>query len=113
MNTYRAVLVEPGKEAVEKTLSFKEIQECVRGSVERIHLYDDIYALVNEEGALRQLPANRHMILQEKGMFALLLLGSFVVVKSGAEDFEDMNESEVKEALYIFRNPSSDATIFI
>lgn len=113
MDTYRAVVVEPGKEAVEKSLSFKEIQACVGGHVERVHLYDNIYALVNEEGALRQLPPNRHMILQEKGMFPLLLLGSFVVVKSGEEDFEDLNESELKEALYIFRNPSSDATIFI
>ena len=113
MSTYRVVIVEPGKEAVEKALSFEEIQEFVGGNVERVHLYDNIYALVNEEGALHQLTPNRHVILQEKGMFPLMLLGSFVVVKSGEENFEDLNESELKEALYIFRNPSKDATIFI
>lgn len=113
MSTYQVVVVEPEKESVEKQLSFKEIQEYVGGNVERVHLYDDIYALVNEEGAIKQLTPNRHVILQEKGMLPLLLLGNFVVIKSGEEKFENLNEEELREALYIFRNPSSDATIFI
>jgi hypothetical protein len=113
MRDFKVVAVEPGKEPYEAVMSFEDTQKFVGGYVEPIHLYDDKYALVNEEGVMQKLEPNRHMILQEKNHTPLHIVGNFVVVKSVKEEYGDLNEEELKEAMYIFRSTSKDATIFI
>ncbi|PLS18907.1 hypothetical protein CVD28_00465 [Bacillus sp. M6-12] len=113
MEKWKVVAVEPEKEPYEAEMTFGEIQRFVGGDAEQIALYDDKVALANEEGRLKNLEHNRHMILQDKGHLPLTILGNFVVVKSGEQEYESLNEEEVKEAKFIYRSTSKDATIFI
>lgn len=113
MEKWKVVAIEPGKEPYETEMSFEDTQKFVGGYIEQVQLYDEIVALVNEEGDMKKLEPNRHMILQEKGHFPLLLLGNFVLVKVNNGDYTSLNEKEVEEAKFIYRSTSKDATIFI
>lgn len=113
MEKWKVVAIEPGKEPYETEMSFENAQEFVGGYIRQVHVYDDIVALVNEDGERHNLEPNRHMILQEKGHIPLLILGNFILVKVADSDFKSLNEKEIEEAKFIYRSTSKDATIFI
>lgn len=113
MTKYKVVAVEPMKKGYVTEMTFEEIQQFAGGYVKSKNIYDDKHILFNEDGERLQLQPNRHMILQDFGHQPLMIQGNFVVIKSKGSDFVDMNEEEVKEATFIFRVESDDATIFI
>lgn len=110
----KVVAVPVNKSPYESEMTFEEIQKFVGGDVTPLHLYDNIIALVDEEASLKATSTpNRTVIIQEKTTMPFTILNNFVLVKNGDNDFIDMNESEIKEGLYIFRSTTPDSTIFI
>lgn len=114
MEQYRIVVVEREKKPYEETMTFDQITELV-GHVTPLHLYDDVYAFVDEDARLRKVKPSRTVVLQEKSPIPISILGTFVVMKQNKSNTKLMGltDEEVKEALYIFRSESEDSTIFI
>lgn len=116
MQKFRVAAIEPLKAPYEAYMTFDEITEFV-GHATPIFLYDDKYALVDEDAGAKgsQSLRNREFIIQEKSPIPITILGNFVVIKQNRTNtqFVSLNDEELKEALYIFRSTSSDATIFI
>lgn len=110
---YKIVAVEPNKSGYRTDMSFPDVQEFVGGYVQQVNLYDDKYAVLNEDGYALKLPHNRNLILQDHKHFPLTVVGNFVVVKLVGGQWVSMSENELKEAEFIFRMYGQDATIFI
>jgi Domain of unknown function (DUF3846) len=110
---YKVVAVEKGKAPYEADMTFEDMQKFIGGYIQTLPVYDDKIILVDEEGMMKELPPNRHLILQDFGMEHHVILGNFVVISAEPPEFRGLTDIEVKEALHVFRSTSPDATIII
>lgn len=94
---YRVIAIEINKPPYEKEMTFKEIQKFIDGFVETAPLYDNIVALVNEDGIRLDLPPNRHVLFLKNNPQPISILGNFVIAKLGKEDFESLNDEDIKK----------------
>lgn len=111
--TMKVVAVEPKKSPYVQEMSFKDVQAFVKGYVEEVFLYDDIVALVNEDGMPLGLNINRNLIIQERNNLPLTILGNFVVVKKTPQAHVSLNDKEVEEALKIFQDYNGTSLIYV
>ncbi|MDF2879999.1 MAG: hypothetical protein K0R54_556 [Clostridiaceae bacterium] len=111
---YKVVVVPVEKSPYEDKMSFNDIVVFVKDYVEQIHLYDNIYALVDENATLKvYFKINRTVVLQDKSIIPCTLFNDFVLIRCKNGEMMDMTNEEIKEALFIFRSTNPDAVIFI
>lgn len=90
----KVIRVEPRKmpEIIEIDNTLDALQEQVNGYIQAIYLFDDPVAIVcNEEGKLMDLEENR-LLRDEDGTIIDLLVGTFLVVGLGDEDFDSLSD---------------------
>ena len=90
----KVIRVEPRKmpEIIEIDNTLDALQEQVNGYIQAIYPFDDQVAIVcNEEGKLMDLEENR-LLRDEDGTIIDLLVGTFLVVGLGDEDFDSLSD---------------------
>ena len=90
----KVLRVEPRKmpEIIEIDNTLDALQEQVNGYIQAIYPFDDQVAIVcNEEGKLMDLEENR-LLRDEDGTIIDLLVGTFLVVGLGDEDFDSLSD---------------------
>ena len=105
--TYRAVKVEPGREAVigEVGAGLNALQEAVGGHIQLTYPFDDPVAILcNDEGKLLNMPLNRALCDEDGGMYDIIC-GTFYVVGVGEDDLESLSEELAEKYRQHFRLP--------
>lgn len=101
------LLVEPMKPpiVVEMASDLDSLQKAVGGYIETVHFFDDpIEIICNEEGKIHSLPLNR-AIYDEQGEMKEILVGSFLIVGDGEEDFESLSPEMIDKYSKLFEKP--------
>ncbi len=85
MKSIIAIIKEPGKSSVEKTISnsLESLQEIVGGPIETVTLSADLCIICNEEGRLRNLPYNITT-------FGVDFVGTIILVGVDKDEFTDV-----------------------
>ena len=99
----KALIVAPGCDPREGNIAntLKTLQDIVGGYIEVICPFGDRVALIcNEEGKLLGLPANRTIT---NGAFMDVIVGTFILVAAGEEDFESLTDKEIEKYTEMFR----------
>lgn len=103
----KVLVVEPMKAPVIKEIdnTLKSLQSIVGGYIQAVYPYNDNVALVlNEEGKLEGLPANRGLF-DENGNLYDIIVGNFIVVGLGEEDFCSLTDEQVETYYSVFEIP--------
>ena len=103
----KVLMVEPQKEpyAAEIPAGLKGLQMAVGGYIEAIYPYEEPVALVcNEEGKLLGLDLNR-ALRDENGHIYDVLVGTFLVVGLGDEDFASLPDDLMEKFEQKFHTP--------
>ena len=79
---------------IENTL--KALQERVGGYIEAVHLIDDLFAICNEDGKLRELPPVALLISPDGGIAYDALCGPVVICRAAGEEFTDIRPGDDK-----------------
>ena len=81
----KGIIVKPGftPEVIEFNNGYKELQRLVEGNFEMPYIFDDADVVVNEEGKLNGLEANK--LLYHNGQLIDILFGNIVIVDSNDE----------------------------
>ncbi len=81
----KGIIVKPGHtpEVIEFNNGYKELQRLVEGNFEMPYIFDDADVVVNEEGKLNGLEANK--LLYHNGQLIDILFGNIVIVDSNDE----------------------------
>ena len=106
VDTITALLVEPGRQprTVEIANELKSLQDAVGGYIEVVYPFKDPVCLImNEEGKIIGLPQNRPIFID--GKFVDMLVGSFLVVGDGGEDFCSLTPELAEKYTEHFRLP--------
>ncbi len=101
-DTYRVVVVKPGKPAYEKQIGrdYHDLCKEVRGYIECVSYHGDGTLIVcNEEGKLLGMEGNRRF---RNGS---VIAGLFVVIGSAGEDFRSLTDREVQKYLQEYAQP--------
>ncbi len=101
-DTYRVVVVEPGKPAYEKQIGtdYRDLCKEVRGYIECVSYHGDGTLIVcNEEGKLLGMEGNRRF---HNGS---VIAGPFVVIGTAGEDFRSLTDREVQKYLQEYAQP--------
>ena len=95
----RVVIVEPDKAPYERDIgeSLEELQDVVEGLIEITHdrLLPGCVIVCNEEGKISNMPMNRCVGSD-------IIFGTFFVCGEDGEDFCDLTDEQVNEALEIY-----------
>ena len=114
MSKIRVVVAEVGCEAEIKEIDsgLEAMQAIVNGPIEVLRLNGHIFFVVNEEGRLKKMPANRIFTVLDGRQFApgivkppegvtttraFTLLGDLFVSKTGGGNFVSLTEEEAEE----------------
>lgn len=95
----RALYVEPQKmpKVVEFENTLENHQGYVGGTIQAIYPFDDNVALVlDDEGKLKGKPFNRGLA-DEDGNLYDIIVGSFLVVGLGEEDFASLTDEQIEK----------------
>lgn len=95
----KVIIVEPNKEPYIQTIenSLKSTQTVVGGLIEIVHLSDTTNIIVNEEGKLLNLKANRRINND-------IIAGTFIIVGvDGSEYFNSLTDDDIKFYLKRFK----------
>lgn len=106
VQTITALLVEPGRQprAIEIANDVKNMQDTVGGYIEVVYPFEDpVCLIVNEEGKVRGLPQNRPIFAG--GKIVDMIVGSFLVVGNGVEDFCSLTPELAEKYTEHFRLP--------
>lgn len=81
----KGIIVKPGHapEVIEFNNGYKELQKLVEGNFEMPYIFDDADVVINEEGKLDGLEANK--LLYHNGQLIDILFGNIVIVDSNDE----------------------------
>ena len=106
VNDLRVVYVEPEAYPREITIphTLKQMQQLVGGYIEAYPLDDGLYIICNEDGKNIGLPLNR-AVKDHVGRVEEIIAGPFFVCSAGYEDFESLNDDQVKKITERFRYP--------
>jgi len=99
--------VEPEKEPYVQIIesSLESLQNEVGGDIQAVYPYDDAVAvIVAEEGKLMGMPFNR-ALRDETGNFYDVIVGKFLIVGLGKEDFASIPDDLIKKYHEKFKNP--------
>lgn len=99
--------VEPGKEPyVQEILgSLESLQKEVSGDIQAVYPYRDACAvIVADEGKLMGMPFNR-ALRDEDGVIYDVLVGKFLIVGLGEENFTSIPEELISKYSQIFETP--------
>lgn len=103
----QVVLCEPGKEARIATISntLPSLQQIVGGYIEAVYPFDDPVAIIcNEEGKINGLELNR-ALRDENGKVYDILVGTFLIVGLGEEDFASLAPEHLEKYRNLFEYP--------
>lgn len=102
------LLVQPGKipEVITIENELETLRKVVNGDIEVTYPFDDdeVGIILNEEGKLRKLPANR-AIYTEDGDISDIYVGDFLVVGLDEDDFCSLSSELLDKYEEIFHNP--------
>ena len=100
--------VEPGKKAYVKEIEneLEDLQKEVGGYIERIYPFEEdrVAILANEEGRLLNLQLNR-TIRNNDGTIINAIVGTFLVVGIGEEDFVSLSDDLLQKYLKYYETP--------
>ncbi len=99
--------VEPGKEPYVQEISgtLESLQNEVGGDIQAVYPYRDTVAIVcAEEGKLMGMPFNR-ALRDEDGVIYDVLVGKFLIVGLGKEDFTSLPDNLIKKYHDKFKTP--------
>lgn len=103
-NTMTVLVVEPGKYPYRKEIpaTLDAMQALVGGLIEVVYPWEDSPAVLicNEEGKLDNLPRNRYLLSIND-----IIHGTFFVCDGSDEDFQTLNDEEMRKYEQLFRNP--------
>ena len=105
--TIRVVLCDPGKKARVTTVKndLKALQNMVDGPIECVYPYADPVGIIcNEEGKLERLEPNRSL-RDDQGKIYDVLVGRFMVVGLGYEDFDSLSDELCEKYVKLFEHP--------
>ena len=105
--TIRVVLCDPGKKARVTTVKndLKALQNMVDGPIECVYPYADPVGIIcNEEGKLERLEPNRSL-RDDQGKIYDVLVGRFMVVGLGYEDFDSLSDALCEKYVKLFEYP--------
>ena len=109
----RILLCEPGKDAVVTEIGndLKDMQKVVGGPIGVVYPFigDNCCIVCNEEGKVRDLPANRPLFDRYTGKVYDILHGTFFVACIKAdlldENIGDITDQGLKTALKVYEHP--------
>ena len=107
IGTIRVVLCDPGKKARVTTVKndLKALQNMVDGPIECVYPYADPVGIIcNEEGKLERLEPNRSL-RDDQGKIYDVLVGRFMVVGLGYEDFDSLSDELCEKYVKLFEYP--------
>ena len=99
--------VELYKKPYVKTISgsLESLQKEVEGYIEVTYpFFDEVAIICNEEGKINDMPLNRSL-KDENGEILDIVAGSFLVVRFTEDDFESLNEEQLKKYFDYFEKP--------
>ena len=98
--------VEPGKEPYMQEISgtLESLQYEVGGDIQAIYPYKDIAIICADEGKLMGMPFNR-ALRDEDGHIYDVLVGKFLIVGLGEEDFTSLPDKLIEKYHDKFKNP--------
>ena len=98
--------VEPGKEPYMQEISgtLESLQYEVGGDIQAIYPYKDIAIICADEGKLMGMPFNR-ALRDEDGHIYDVLVGKFLIVGLGKEDFTSLPDDLIEKYHDKFKNP--------
>ena len=99
--------VEPGKEPYVQEISgtLESLQHEVGGDIQAVYPYRDAVAIVcAEEGKLMGMPFNR-ALRDDDGHIYDVLVGKFLIVGLGKEDFTSLPDKLIEKYHDKFKNP--------
>ena len=106
-NKMRVILCRPGEKAetIEMEDSLKAMQNMVGGMIEEYMPWEDEVAIIcNEEGKLERLEPNRSL-RDDQGKIYDVLVGRFMVVGLGYEDFDSLSDELCEKYVKLFEYP--------
>lgn len=99
--------VEPGKEPYVQEISgsLESLQNEVGGDIQAVYPYrDNVAVIVADEGKLMGMPFNR-ALRDEDGIIYDVLVGKFLIVGLGKEDFTSLPDDLIEKYRDKFKNP--------
>lgn len=105
-DTYRVVAVEPNKLPYETEIKndLSSLQTMVGGGfIENMYNQDGTIFVVNEEGKINGMQANRRL---ENDIIA----GPFFIIRDDGEDYSSLNDNDIDKYMKMFENPDADIT---
>lgn len=110
----RAIVCEPNKaprvEMIEETL--ESWQNLVDGIIQVIYPHDDDTCIIlNDEGKLENLPANR-ALRDQNGNIYDVIVGTFAIVRApeDSENFESLTDQQLSKYLKQYADPVDEIT---
>ena len=103
----KVLLVEPGKEPYIQEISgsLESLQNEVGGDIQVVYPYKDACAvIVADEGKLMGMPFNR-ALRDEDGIIYDVLVGKFLIVGLGEDDFTSLPDDLIEKYHDKFKNP--------
>lgn len=113
METYRVMVVEPGKAPVEKRIGLKEIHDYVGELIQELPLFSDKMILFNQLAKEQEQPVNRRMILREKGNIPITIRGTFVIAKKSNDNYDQFSDEEVQEIQNLYKQGEANEAVYI
>jgi len=101
------IVVEPGKQPYVKEIpdTLESLQKEVGGDIQAVYPYEDAVAIIcAEEGKLMRMPFNR-ALRDEEGHIYDVLVGKFLIVGLGEDNFTSMPEELIPKYKEIFDTP--------
>lgn len=107
MPEIHVLLIKPYRypERITIQAGLESLQKQVGGDIEAIYPFDDPVAIIcNEEGKLQKLPLNR-ALFDESGDVGEVIVGDFLVVGLGEEDFTSLSDEMMQKYEKRFHYP--------
>ena len=101
------IVVEPGKQPYVKEIpdTLESLQKEVGGDIQAVYPYEDAVAIIcAEEGKLMGMPFNR-ALRDEEGHIYDVLVGKFLIMGLGEDNFASMPEELIPKYMEIFDTP--------
>lgn len=95
----KVLVIEPGKVPYVKVIdnTLESLQAEVGGYIEQVSIFEDpVTILCNEDGKRLGLPKNRGLY-DNKGVMRDIILGTFIIVGIGTEDFISLTEEQIEK----------------